>query len=226
MSADNNLSSNPESDFREEAGTLAARWSTRVDVPMDIRQRLYPAVFEAFSTDDYSSVGIRDLSRISGLSSATIYKYFESKESLLTTIYAELFPYIAEEMEKSFSAQASAKENLKSIFRKLFEIYELNNSIPIVFFITVPAKLWMKSGGWKAEEVWPIFKKVIQRGQQEGSIDPQLAIPTIIGFFYMYAQREIQIWYHADRKYKLADRVDIFYPYFWRTIYCPSFKDR
>src|SRR5690606_234241 len=95
------VTKNTPSAFREEVGTLAARWSKRDDVPMDIRQRLYPAVFEAFSTDDYSNVGIRDLSRISGLSSATIYKYFESKESLLTTIYAELFPFMADEMGKN-----------------------------------------------------------------------------------------------------------------------------
>lgn len=211
--------------FQEEVGSLAAHWGSRDDVPLEIRQRLYPAVFEAFANNDYSNVGIRELSRISGLSSATIYKYFESKEILLTTIYAEVFPFMADEMEKSISTEASTRENFRSMFRRLFEIYDQNNSMPIVFFITVPVKLWMESGGWRTKEVWPIISRLIEGGKLEGSIDPKIKIGTAFGIFFMHVQREVQLWYHSGRTWRLTDRVDYFFPYFWRAIYCPAFKE-
>lgn len=211
--------------YQEEVGSLAAHWGSRDDVPLEIRQRLYPAVFEAFANNDYSNVGVRELSRISGLSSATIYKYFESKETLLTTIYAELFPFMADEMEKSISTDASTRENFRSMFRRLFEIYDQNNSMPIVFFITVPVKLWMESGGWRTKEVWPIIHRLIKVGQLEGSIDPKIKVSTAFGIFFMHVQREVQLWYHSGRAWSLNDRVDSFFPYFWRAIYCPAFKE-
>lgn len=205
----------------EDVGNLAAHWGLRDDVPLELRQRLYPAVFEAFANDDFNNVGIREISNLSGVSSATIYKYFESKEVLLTTVYGEVFPYYAGEMSKCVSESSAADVNLKALYTRLFGLYDSNPSLPTVFFITVPSKLWMDSGGWKANEVVPIFEMVLKAGQRRGELDPKLTVSGLMGLFYMHMQREVEIWYLGGKTWNLGDRIEAFFHFFWRSVCTP-----
>lgn len=205
----------------EDVGNLAAHWGRRDDVPLELRQRLYPAVFEAFANDDFNNVGIREISNLSGVSSATIYKYFDSKEVLLTTVYAEVFPYYAGEMSKGVSKDNSADVNLKALYARLFSLYDSNPSLPTVFFITVPSKLWMDSGGWRATEVVPIFELVLKAGQQKSELDPKLTVSGLMGLFYMHMQREVEIWYLGGKTWQLGERIEAFFHFFWRSVCAP-----
>lgn len=209
-------------DTPTDAGSLAVHWGRRSDVPLELRQRLYPAVFEAFAEDDFARVGIRDISRRSGLSSATIYKYFESKEALLTTVFGELFPFLADEMSKRVDDDRPASENLRTMFGYVLDFYDATPALPITFFITVPLKLWMESGGWRASEVEPVMRRVLAAGQRRGEVDPDLSVGTAMGLFYMYMQREVHNWYLGGRRWKMASRVDRFFPLFWRTVAAPG----
>ncbi|HEY9208123.1 TetR/AcrR family transcriptional regulator [Acidovorax sp.] len=206
----------------EDVGSLAAHWGRRDDVPLELRQRLYPAVFEAFANEDFNNVGIREISNLSGVSSATIYKYFDSKEVLLTTVYGEVFPYYAGEMSKCVSVDCAADVNLRALYARLFGLYDSNPSLPTVFFITVPSKLWMDSGGWKATEVVPIFEMVLAAGQRRGELDPKLTVSGLMGLFYMHMQREVEIWYLGGKSWRLDGRVDAFFHFFWRSVCAPQ----
>lgn len=208
----------------EDVGDLAAHWGRREDVPLELRQRLYPAVFEAFANDDFNKVGIREISNLSGVSSATIYKYFDSKEVLLTTVYGEVFPYYAGEMSKCVSADSTADTNLRALYSRLFSLYDSNPSLPTVFFITVPSKLWMDSGGWKATEVVPIFEVVLEAGQRRGELDSKLTVSSLMGLFYMHMQREVEIWYLGGKSWHLGNRIDGFFHFFWRSVCAPEEK--
>lgn len=207
-----------QKEFSGDTASLAVAWGSRADVPEELRLRLYPAVFEAFAAADFNAVGMRDLSIISGLSTATIYKYFNSKESLLTTVCAEIFPHIATRMDRSIEQRDSSEKNCKALFMALLSFYDENPSLPIVFFVTVPSKLWMQTGGWKAFEVIPVFKRIIIAGKKSKEIDDSINISTLMGLFYMHIQREVHIWYMAGQKWKMSDRVDLFFPYFWKSI--------
>ena len=63
----------------------------RPEIPEKLKQRLYPAVLELFSDYDFHRVNVREISKRTGVSSGTIYKYFRSKEDLIITILDEYF---------------------------------------------------------------------------------------------------------------------------------------
>lgn len=56
-------------------------------IPKKIKERLYPVVLQQFSMKDFHAVNIRDISKESGISTGTIYKYFLSKEDLFIFYY-------------------------------------------------------------------------------------------------------------------------------------------
>ena len=55
-----------------------------------IKERLYPVVLRQFSMKDFHAVNVRDISKESGISTGTIYKYFPSKEDLCPKIQYRL----------------------------------------------------------------------------------------------------------------------------------------
>lgn len=205
-----------------DAANLAVHWARGTDMPLALRERLFPAVFEAFALEDYSQVGIREISKLSGLSSATIYKYFASKEILLTTVFGALFPFLAQEMARRVSPEQPADRNFRAMFDYLLDFYDRTPALPVTFFISVPLKLWMQSGGWQSAEVEPILRRILEAGQRRGELDPSLTVSTAMGLFYMHTQREVQNWYLRGRRWKLAQRVDRFFPLFWRAVAAPQ----
>ena len=65
-------------------------------IPEKLKARLYPRVLELFSQKDAYQVSISSISKSSGVSSGTLYKYFGSKEDLLFTIIEEKLAELGE----------------------------------------------------------------------------------------------------------------------------------
>ena len=88
----------------------------RPGVPEKLKQRLYPAVLELFSDYDFHRVNIREISKRTGVSSGTIYRYFSSKEALIFTILDEQISGISRRISRHITGMADIRE----IFRKVF----------------------------------------------------------------------------------------------------------
>ncbi|MCP4720964.1 MAG: helix-turn-helix transcriptional regulator, partial [Desulfobacteraceae bacterium] len=85
-------------------------------MPEKLKARLFPVVLDLFSNHDFHGVNIREISRQSGISSGTIYKYFSSKEQLIFAILEEKISQIGQTTERHIAGMDSIKE----IFRKVF----------------------------------------------------------------------------------------------------------
>ena len=85
-------------------------------MPEKLKERLYPVVLRQFSMKDFHAVNIRDISKESGISSGTIYKYFSSKEDLLFSIIDEKLLNLAELLR----IHLEATEDIREMFRKMF----------------------------------------------------------------------------------------------------------
>ena len=55
-------------------------------MPEKLKERLYPVVLRQFSGKDFHAVNIRDISKESGISTGTIYKYFSSRPFLSSSL--------------------------------------------------------------------------------------------------------------------------------------------
>jgi len=195
-------------------------------VPDKIRDRLYQTVLGLFSERDFHQVNIREISRESGISIGTIYKYFSSKEDLLFSIIEE---YLGQ-LNVLIRTHVQGIENPKEIFRKIFwitmDFYDRNPGVAITGFITVPTKTWMLRDTYRMDDVRDVLGEILARVKKSGGINPDLDERTLNSLYFMFCNRLVNIWYYHGMKGKLTELLSEYFEYFWRIIELPSGQTR
>lgn len=189
-----------------------------IPLPEKLRDRLYPVVLDLFSRKDFHHVNMREICRLSGLSPSTVYKYFTSKESLLFTVLDHKISEIGELMK----LHLGGLENTKEIFRKVFwvtmDYYDKNPGVAITAFITVPMRSWMREASYKRKDALEIMTRITHHGHERKEIDPALGPNQIMGLYYMFCHRQIQLWYYHGMKWRLVDTIPRFFDLFWKSV--------
>ena len=76
---------------------------------------------EVFADKGYEGASMRDLSRLSGMSLAGLYYYFDSKEKLLYLIQKHTFMTIAERLRERLAASSDPEERVRIFVRNHVE---------------------------------------------------------------------------------------------------------
>ncbi len=183
-----------------------------------LKQRLYPAVLELFSDYDFHRVNIREISKRTGVSSGTIYKYFSSKEELIFAILDEQIGQIS----ILVSSQVVGMKDIKEIFRRVFwvtmDFYDHNPGVAVTAFVTVPMRTWMQDNSYKRQDDLAVLKQIIIDAKSKNQIDPALSLRQIGDAYYMVCYRWIHNWYYSGMSYKLTDRIDDYFSLFWKIM--------
>lgn len=187
-------------------------------MPEKLKARLFPVVLDLFSHHDFHRVNIREISRQSGISSGTIYKYFSSKEQLIFGILDEKISVISQTMEQHIAGMDTIKEIFRKMFWVTFNFYDENPGLAVTAFITVPMRTWMKDKSYRRKDDLTLLKNHIQRAAEQGDIDTSLSFSRIMDAYYMICYRYIHNWYYQGMTWKLAEKFDAFFILFWKMI--------
>lgn len=190
----------------------------RPQVPDKLKQRLYPAVLELFSNDDFHKVNIREISRRTGVSSGTIYKYFSSKEEMIFQILDEQIAGISESISHQITGMADIKEIFRKVFWVTMDFYDRNPGVAVTAFITVPMRTWMQDPSYKRKDDLSVLKHHITDAAEKGQIDPSLSFHQISDAYYMVCYRCIHNWYYSGMAYPLTEKVEEYFSLFWKIV--------
>ena len=187
-------------------------------VPEKIKERLYPAVLDLFSTQDFHQVNMREISRRTGLSSSTLYRYYRSKEAMVFAILEDRISEISAEVRRHVKGLESAREMIHKSFWITFDFYDKNPGVAITAFITVPMRTWMQTPGYRSEDTKGIIAQIIEHGKARGEILPGVTASQALDLYYMFCYRQIHKWHFHGRKWKLTDAIPRFFDLFWRAV--------
>ena len=187
-------------------------------VPEKIRQRLYPVVLDLFSSLDFHRVNIREISRRTGLSTSTLYRYFPSKEALIFAILDEKISEIGTAIRRHLRGLESAREMIRKSFWITFDYYDRNPGVAVTAFITVPMRTWMQTDTYRNEDTHDVIAHIVEAGQRQGEIDPSVTVSQAVDLYYMFCYRQIHRWYYNGCRWKLAGTLPRFFDLFWRAV--------
>ena len=191
--------------------------------PADIEARLLPVVEDLLFKKGYAGLNIREISKEIGMGPATIYRYFLSKESLALRIMQDQDREIARAIAPVIQANGSDYAKWKSFYKALLSYYDAHPIAAVVQNISMPTNTWfLPEDKWPVTDVARIIRKLIREGRASQGLDPAVADNQIMATHYMYLVREVRLWRSRDMKWRLADRIDRFFPIVWKTISSPE----
>jgi AcrR family transcriptional regulator len=190
--------------------------------PEKVTSRLFPATLQLLMHADFHQIQIRDIAAESGVSSATIYKYFESKEGLVISILEDFLETISRDVQSVAESGNDTLQKFRLIWAKTISAYDENPPIAVVYFITVPTRTWIFHKSWQLDEIAESITRISDEGRASGEIDSDITNTQVIGLFYALLGREVQIWYYNGMKWSLKSRLDQVFKLFWKTVRSPK----
>jgi len=192
---------------------------TNTTVPDKHKQRLYPAVLELLTENDFYKVDVRTISKTSGVSIGTIYKYFNSKEDLLFSILEEKI----REIDNLIKIHIQGLKSFKEVFRKMLwttmDFYDRNPGMAVTAFITVPIRTWMQEASYRMLPT--AFDDVLKGALKRGQVDPIIDRRRFQDIYYMICYRSIHTWYYFGMKWTLVKAIERNYEMYWKMLSPP-----
>jgi len=187
-------------------------------IPEKLKERLYPVVLRQFASKDFHAVNIRDISKESGISTGTLYKYYSSKEDILFSIIDEKL----RDLGSLIRMHLEGIEDIREMFRKLFWVtmnfFDNNPDVAITTFVTVPLKSFMTNKSYKRETEIDIVNGIIEKAKNRGAVISDMENRYFADLYIMVTHRHIQNWYVHGMKWKLADTMNQFFDFFWKVV--------
>ncbi len=186
----------------------------RKEIPEKHKKRLYEAVLEIFSVQDFHQVDMRTVAEKSGVSIATIYNYFQSKEMLLFAILTEYLHKLAALVDLHIQGLKSSKEIFRKLLWVTMDFYDRHPGVAITIIITVPTRTWMQQDAYRIGNRQ--LDQVFEVMQKQGDIDSSIDARRFKDIYYMFCYRVIQTWYFYGMKWKLVDALDEDFELIWK----------
>ena len=186
------------------------------EIPEKHKKRLYPAVLEIFSALDFHQVDMRTISKNSGVSIATIYQYFPSKESLLFSILTEYLEELVDLIALHIQGLKSSKEIFRKVLWVTMDFYDRHPGVAITMFITVPTRTWMQQEAYRIGN--KLIDQIIEAAHERRDIDPRIDDRRFKDIYYMICYRLILSWYYFGMKWTLVDAVEKDFEILWKLL--------
>ncbi|MCK9544102.1 MAG: TetR/AcrR family transcriptional regulator [Novosphingobium sp.] len=192
------------------------------ECPPEIEARLLPIVEALLVEHGYEKFNIRDAAKLAEMGSATIYKYFESKEYLSLRVARKVDERISQLLSVHLDLEGSAHRQWRQFYDCLFSIYDNDSAAAIIQNVAMPTYIWfLPESRWPVSLVRSQILHLIKKGRASGELDPDVSIMQMLAVHYMHTVREVRLWHTRKRRWPLADRVDRFFPVLWKTISAP-----
>jgi len=187
-------------------------------IPEKLKDRLYPVVLKQFSSKDFHAVNIRDISKESGISTGTIYKYFVSKEDLLFSIIEEKLQVLASLLRMHLAGTEDIREMFRKFFWVTMNFFDENPDLAVTVFITVPLKSFMASKSYRRKSEMDILNEIVEKAKKKGVVISDIENHYFADLYVMIIQRHIQNWYVHGMKWKLANTINDFIDFYWKVV--------
>ena len=151
------------------------------------REQIIKAAEEVFSKKDFQSSTISDVAKQAGVSDATIYEYFASKEELLFSIPRANIENSKNILEDHLLYIKGAANRLRGIIYHLLSYYQENAEFAAIsLMILKTSRKFMETEIYNyLREYYQIIIKTIEEGVQSGEfkndINPHFVRSAILG---------------------------------------------
>jgi TetR/AcrR family fatty acid metabolism transcriptional regulator len=162
--------------------------SPAVETEPEKRRAILHAAVRVFAEKGYQGCRIADVARQAGVAYGLVYHYFQSKEALLESVFAEQWGLFIQSIRAIAEGPGTAPEQLASVCRFAIDVYKTAPAAVRVLLLEVartPNALRAGSTRDTFETALGLVADVVRRGQVAGDlrrdVDPMLAAAALLG---------------------------------------------
>lgn len=183
---------------------------TRISPKTARKNKIIESALKIFAEKGFQDATISEISRAAGVSDATVYEYFNSKEELLFTIPEEITEEPVRDIEKILPFLRGSESKLRAIVQGYMTLYEKNPLYSALVMLQLKTnRNFLKTKAYgKIRGIAHMLLTCIQEGIDDGSFkketDPYLVRAMILGTIEHLCIR----WHLLGAPANLVEQVD------------------
>ena len=142
------------------------------------------AAVRVFATKGYHTSRVGDLAEEAGIAHGLLYHYFESKEEVLQTVFRENWSQLLEAFTRIEASDEPPLEQLGAIAKVLLRSWRDQPDLVRVMVREVARSPQLQDQVDEIRGVFLVIQRVIERGQADGSVRPELDARLASWIFY------------------------------------------
>lgn len=169
----------------------------------DRRQEILDAAAALFAAEGVVATTVRDIAKVAGILSGSLYHHFPSKESMVDEILSPCVRTLVDEDEAIVAASTSTLDALEKLIRAVVEAVTEN---PVAWRILQNDFGYLRSLPTFAyldefdDRITTIWTKLLTKGAKEGVVRADIP-PDLLYRFIRDSIAMLARWYAPDRKY-------------------------
>ena len=152
------------------------------------RRLILHAAVRVFAEKGYQGCRIADVARAAGVAYGLVYHYFQNKDELLESVFAEQWTIFIHALEAIDAGPGTAADKIAGLFGFVFDVYKTAPAAVRVLMLEVthtPHGLRAGSTRETFERAVRLLADIVRQGQERGELrrqaDPILAATALLG---------------------------------------------
>jgi TetR/AcrR family fatty acid metabolism transcriptional regulator len=152
------------------------------------RRLILHAAVKVFAERGYHGCRIADVARVAGVAYGLVYHYFQNKDELLESVFAEQWAIFIRGLEAIDAGPGTAADKIAGLFGFVFDVYKTAPAAVRVLMLEAartPQGLRAGSTRETFEAAVRLLASIVRRGQDRGELrrqdDPILVATALLG---------------------------------------------
>ena len=181
--------------------------------------RIVDAAWALFYEQGYDETTIDDIVERSETSKGSFYHYFESKDSLLSSL-SYLFDAKYEQLMQEINPDMNSFDKLIYLNHELFLMIE--NSVPMDLLAQMYSSQLITFGDRhlmnQGRTYYRVLRKIVIEGQKRGQLRTDVSVNEIVKAYAMLERAMIYDWCLCNGEYSLKESAQKLMPFFMERI--------
>ncbi len=181
------------------------------------KEQIQRAAARVFARKKFIDATISDIAQEAGVSEATIYDYFSTKEELLFSVPRDIIQASREELETHLPYIRGAGNRLRSFIYHMLKFYQDNpDYASVALMILKTNEKYMETDTYQVlRELFQLVITIIEEGKESGEFrsetDPYLVRSVILGSIEHMVIRWLLLGQPSGEANTLVEQVDPLY---------------
>ena len=184
----------------------------------EVRQRIEWAAVQVFAESEFHQVTLQQVANAARCSLQTLYRYYGSKEGLLSACLHHGLEQLAERMLDHLAGIATFRDRLSKVFWVVLDFFDRNPQMGRMMINSVYPGRWGSDTTPAQQRLTELFISVLREGQEQGILNNQVPTPILLDFFYGGLLRISQMHLLRGRPGRMADQHGPLFDMLWRAI--------
>ncbi|HEY1689910.1 MAG TPA: TetR/AcrR family transcriptional regulator [Solirubrobacteraceae bacterium] len=188
--------------------------AVRANAAQDRRRAILDAAVRVFASRGFHACRVSDIADEAGVAYGLVYHYFDSKDSVLDTLFLERWDVMLSTIAEVDSMEISAREKLYAIASFIIDSYRHDPDLMkvIIVEVTRAANSFGQTHLARIREAYRRIAEIVAGAQAEGVFKPELDPEFAAMTFYGAIEQALTGWIfellpRSDEQYERAKRL-------------------